>query len=124
MNSVKPQCNRNDCRIQDVGAFKTLAYYAPIYNSVGENVNPDANTTICHQRCLTCNAVWKVKSNYLESSFIMTKQPQTNMNPLTPEKILFKPESNGKATVSQPVKLIDIDAANQLTSIINDWIKA
>lgn len=32
----------------------TLAYYPPIYDGYGNNVNPDLNTTTYRRRCSTC----------------------------------------------------------------------
>lgn len=43
------------CRIMAVGpSMTTMAYYPPIYDGHGNNVNPDMNTTTHTTRCLTC----------------------------------------------------------------------
>lgn len=54
-----PNCTREDCMTTHNGpGSTTLAYYQPIYNKQGVNVNPDMNTTTQPMRCLTCGKTW------------------------------------------------------------------
>lgn len=47
--------NPGKCRITQVGpSMTTMAYYPPIYDGYGNNVNPDLNTTTYRMRCSTC----------------------------------------------------------------------
>ncbi len=47
------------CRIMQTAQTMTCAYYPPIYNSEGVNMNPDRNTIIVESKCLTCNKLTK-----------------------------------------------------------------
>lgn len=40
----------------------TCAYYPPVYDGSGNNLNPDRNVTTQGWRCLTCGAVWTEKN--------------------------------------------------------------
>lgn len=52
-------CMRDDCLITENGpSSTTCAYYPPIYNKQGVNVNPDMNTTTRSRRCLSCGKTW------------------------------------------------------------------
>jgi len=51
-------CMRDDCRIQDGGGMQTMAYYPPVYNAQGVNINPDMNVTTYNRRCTTCGKSW------------------------------------------------------------------
>jgi hypothetical protein len=47
------------CRIQVTGeSMTTLAYYPPIYDGHGNNLNPDMNKTYNTLRCSTCGKEW------------------------------------------------------------------
>ena len=52
-------CMRDDCMITENGpSMSTAAYYPPVYNKQGINVNPDMNITTHHRRCLSCGKTW------------------------------------------------------------------
>lgn len=52
------QCERNDCMIRIQSGFTTDAYYPPMYNKDGENVNPDNNVTTGTANCIHCKKNW------------------------------------------------------------------
>jgi hypothetical protein len=54
---VNPTCDQ-ECRFQFSGGMQTLAYYAPIYDKNGNNLNPDMNTTYGDVTCNTCGKSW------------------------------------------------------------------
>lgn len=51
------KCSK-DCRWQESPSITTDAYYPPIYDKYGNNVNPDMNTATSQIYCLTCNRKW------------------------------------------------------------------
>jgi len=57
---IKPRdisgCGTPDkCRIQEVSSgMTTCAYYPPIYDEYGNNLNPDRNITRYTMRCTAC----------------------------------------------------------------------
>lgn len=54
-----PRCMRDDCMITHNGpSTTTMAYYNPIYDKQGNNVNPDMNITTQSMRCLSCGKAW------------------------------------------------------------------
>lgn len=42
------------CRIREGAGTTTLAFYQPVYNEFGVNVNPDMNITTIPLTCDTC----------------------------------------------------------------------
>jgi hypothetical protein len=51
------------CRISANGpGMTTCAYYPPIYDGYGNNINPDRNITTSPMRCATCGKEWIEKS--------------------------------------------------------------
>lgn len=54
-------CNK-DCMFTQGRSSTTLAYYAPIYDKNGVNVNPDRNTTYSDISCVTCSRKWKTQT--------------------------------------------------------------
>lgn len=49
-----PECEREDCRFVQRSGMSTLAYYQPIYDKNGVNINPDMNTRTDYVDCLIC----------------------------------------------------------------------
>ena len=49
-----PECERDDCEFLQSGGMTTLAYYQPIYDKNGVNINPDMNTRTDYIDCLIC----------------------------------------------------------------------
>jgi hypothetical protein len=58
---INPGC-KQDCRFHFGSQMTTLAYYAPIYDKNGVNVNPDMNTTYGDVTCSTCGKSWSYAS--------------------------------------------------------------
>lgn len=52
----------DECRIQLFGGMTTCAYYPPVYDKLGNNTNPDMNTTSGSAQCLTCGKKWNYSS--------------------------------------------------------------
>ncbi len=54
------KCDTPDkCRIVENGpSMTTLAYYPPIHDGHGNNLNPDRNTTTHPVRCTMCGEEW------------------------------------------------------------------
>lgn len=61
-----PNCEL-DCRFQIGMSSTTLAYFAPIYDKHGNNVNPDRNTTTTQIHCNVCGKSW-IGSTRLDST--------------------------------------------------------
>jgi hypothetical protein len=61
MKTPNPECPREDCRFSYGGGTTTCAYYAPVYDKNGVNINPDRNTKTFNVECLTCGKMWKGK---------------------------------------------------------------
>ena len=64
-----PECERDDCRFFQSGGRSTLAYYQPIYDKNGVNINPDGNTTTSNLECLTCGKRWTARTQYGETTY-------------------------------------------------------
>ncbi len=43
MKNPNPECPREDCRFTESDGVSTLAYYPPIYDKNGVNINWDRN---------------------------------------------------------------------------------
>lgn len=59
MTNPYPECPQTDCRFYFGPSMQTLAYYPPIYDKNGVNINPDGNTTSFNVECLTCSKQWR-----------------------------------------------------------------
>lgn len=53
-----PGCMRDDCMIQEGPGYSTCAYYPPVYDKQGVNINPDMNVHTYSKRCLSCGKGW------------------------------------------------------------------
>ena len=62
MPNPNPECPRDNCKYLQGGGQSTYAYYFPIYDKNGVNINPDRNITTSTLKCLTCNKMWKSTS--------------------------------------------------------------
>jgi len=62
-----------DCRIQYSGGMTTCAYYLPIYDKYGSNINPDGSITSGTARCNTCDRTWSYSTQYGKTTY--TEQP-------------------------------------------------
>lgn len=54
----KPTDCEGECRYTYGPSFSTMAYYHPVYDKNGNNVNPDMNTSYGSVSCTTCNRKW------------------------------------------------------------------
>lgn len=52
-------CEREDCRIVQGPTTTTLMNFPPIYNKKGENTNPDLNTVMRLDQCVSCGKVFR-----------------------------------------------------------------
>lgn len=53
------RCNTpSKCRIQLMHSSTTCAYYPPVYDGYGNNLNPDRNATTRQMHCSTCGKDW------------------------------------------------------------------
>lgn len=50
------------CRIRPGMSMTTLAYYHPIYDGFGRNINPGRNTTTTLMKCHMCGKEWIEKT--------------------------------------------------------------
>lgn len=52
-------CNQ-DCRFMELGpTTSTLAFYTPVYDKEGRNINPDSGNIVRGKtKCLTCQKMW------------------------------------------------------------------
>lgn len=56
----KPKCDKPDqCRVTPTATSTvTLAYYPPVYDGHGNNLNPDRNKRQMLMKCYTCGKEW------------------------------------------------------------------
>ena len=73
MKNPNPECPREDCRFAYGGGRTTLAYYQPIYDKNGVNINPDGNTTTFKVNCLSCGKLWVGKTRLGETNYVEVK---------------------------------------------------
>jgi hypothetical protein len=69
MKNPNPECSREDCRFAYGGGSVTLAYYPPVYDKNGVNINPDRNTTTINIDCTTCGRMWVGKTCVGETTY-------------------------------------------------------
>ena len=69
-----PECIRKDCRFEpDDYNITTLAYYPPIYDKNGVNVNLDGNKTYSGITCTTCGKRWSSVTQYGKTEYTLIK---------------------------------------------------
>lgn len=57
MININVECEK-ECMFRYGVSMTTAAYYPPVYNKAGVNVNPDMNTTSGDVTCITCGKSW------------------------------------------------------------------
>lgn len=57
MSNPNPGC-KQDCRFSYGTTMTTLMYFEPIYDKMGNNVNPDGNITSGSVSCSVCGKKW------------------------------------------------------------------
>ncbi len=68
MKNPNPKCEK-DCRFHYGMSSTTAAYYPPVYDKHGNNVNPDGNVTRGTVSCSVCNTKWTYATQYGETDF-------------------------------------------------------
>jgi hypothetical protein len=68
-----PTCHNEDCRFHYGMSMTTCAYYPPVYDKHGNNINPDRNVTSGTVNCSTCNKEWKYSSQLDETTYVEIK---------------------------------------------------
>ena len=58
MMNPNPTCQNENCRFHFGLSMTTAAYYPPVYDKHGNNINPDMNTTSGSVDCSTCKKHW------------------------------------------------------------------
>lgn len=58
-----------ECRLKMGLSMTTAAYYPPVYDKHGNNLNPDGNVTSGSCECLTCGARWTYATQRGETVF-------------------------------------------------------
>jgi hypothetical protein len=64
-----PACEQ-DCRFHIGMSATTCAYYAPVYDKNGKNLNPDGNTTTTQIHCSVCNKSWVGTTRFGATTYI------------------------------------------------------
>lgn len=63
MTNFTPFCKREDCRISGSGTGSiTAAYFEPVYDKHGNNLNPDRNVATMYYNCGICGKSWNVET--------------------------------------------------------------
>ena len=64
-----PSCDK-ECRfMQDGPSTTTMAYYPPVYDKSGNNINPDRNITSGSIVCVVCNKKWSYATQLGETVY-------------------------------------------------------
>lgn len=59
-----------ECRFQEDGmSMTTCAYYPPVYDKHGNNINPDRNVTSGAIRCTVCERKWTYHRQLGETTY-------------------------------------------------------
>jgi len=61
-----PECQRNDCRFQDMGGSITCVYNPIRYDKAGNPVGGGSNIVTSYVKCHTCGKIWCSKQSELE----------------------------------------------------------
>lgn len=63
-----PGCE-GECRFRVGTGMTTCAYYPPVYDKHGNNVNPDRNVTSGNVWCNVCDKRWWYSTQYGKTTF-------------------------------------------------------
>ncbi len=67
-NNPNPNCEK-DCRFSESVVTTTAAYYPPVYDKHGNNLNPDGNVTTKQISCIVCGKVWDSRTQYGKTEY-------------------------------------------------------
>lgn len=68
MMNPNPTCP-NKCRFSYTDVYTTAAYYPPVFDKDGNNINPDLNTTSGKVSCSTCDKLWSYSTQLGKTTF-------------------------------------------------------
>ena len=68
LSSPNPACE-NECRFTHGNTTSTSAYFAPVYDKHGNNLNPDGNIASSSVSCLTCGKKWHSTTQYGKTTY-------------------------------------------------------
>jgi hypothetical protein len=68
-----PECPREDCQFAESMTMTTCAYYSPVYDKNGVNINPDGNTTTFTLTCYKCGKMWNGSTRYGKTTYVELK---------------------------------------------------
>ena len=74
MKNPNPECPREDCKFIENGGIETLAYYPPVYDKNGVNINWNKNKVRFIVDCISCGKKWAGKSCLDETTYEEVKQ--------------------------------------------------
>lgn len=63
-----PSCE-GECRFRIGPGSTTCAYYPPVYDKHGNNINPDGNVTSGSVSCNVCDRQWSYATQYGKTEF-------------------------------------------------------
>lgn len=58
-----------ECRFREYNHGTTCAYYPPVYDKHGNNINPDRNVTSGEIHCTVCERKWTYHRQLGETSY-------------------------------------------------------
>lgn len=73
MMNPNPTCQNDNCRFHPGMSMTTCAYYPPVYDKHGNNINPDRNLTSGSIKCSTCNKEWTYHTQLGETTYTETQ---------------------------------------------------
>lgn len=65
---LNPDCDK-PCRFTTSNMYTTAAYFEPIYDKTGQNLNPDGNVSTFNVTCTACGKSWKASMQYDKVTF-------------------------------------------------------
>ena len=68
-NNPNPDCKEDCCFAECGSATTTAAYYAPVYDKHGNNLNPDGNITTRNITCGVCGKMWTSSTQYGQTQY-------------------------------------------------------
>jgi hypothetical protein len=63
-----PTCDK-ECKFSESHRMTTCAYYPPVYDKNGVNINPDSNVTSYEIMCNLCKKRWTASSQFGKTTY-------------------------------------------------------